>query len=294
MNFTQLKCFVTVAEDLSFTKASERLHFVQSAISNNISHLEEELGVELFVRNSRNVRLSPIGEIFLEDAHKILEIANESRTKCDRWNSGNIGSLTIGYCFAPTIRMALGPLEAFRHNHPNISLELKQLDYHSVLENLAHKDIDILLTRLRTGGQWADLKWALVYNDKYQVVLSKHHKLADRPSIHLRKLAQENFVMMDRKTSTAVFDDVVNLCAKVNYMPKIVAETMDIGSLFVMLELSKGITILPASWKQYFFTEDSLAFLDIEDDEASRTMGFCWSPDNTNAQLHAFLREAGF
>jgi DNA-binding transcriptional LysR family regulator len=294
MNFTQLKCFIVVAEDLSFTKASERLHFVQSAISNNISHLEEELGVELFVRNSRNVRLSPIGKIFLEDARKILEISEESRAKCDRWNQGSIGTLTIGYVFTPTLRKLLKLLDDFQNKHPHISLQLKQLDYHSVAESLVQKDIDILITRMRTGSQWADFKWVPLYKDKYQVILPRKHKLAEKPLIHLQKLTQENFVIMDRKICTGIFDDIVYLCSKVNYMPKIVAETQDIASLFILSELSMGVTIAPVCWKQYFFTKDRLAFIDIDDEEAYRTMGLCWYQGNTNAQLHTFLREMDY
>src|SRR6202044_867426 len=102
MKFRHLEYFVAAAEELNFTHAADRLHVSQPPFSKQIHDLEGELGIDLFERQRKGVRLTLAGKSFLIDARKILEDCEASIKKAQRISRGEIGELTIGYMAALT------------------------------------------------------------------------------------------------------------------------------------------------------------------------------------------------
>lgn len=97
MDIRQLRYFITVAEHLNFTKAANQLYVAQSAISQQIADLEDQVGVKLFIRNKRSVKLTPAGSVFLKEAIEIVEKTSGAIEKAKQTDEGIIGSLSIGF-----------------------------------------------------------------------------------------------------------------------------------------------------------------------------------------------------
>ena len=149
MELRHLRYFVAVATEKSFRRAAERLHIAQPPLSTQIKQFEEELGLPLFERTSRSVRLSPAAENLLPLANSILEAADRLKTAAKQSAEGAIGSLSIGY-----LPSSLGPLLAealrtFHAAHPNVQISLVEQRAPQQIEAILNGSLDIGLTHGR-------------------------------------------------------------------------------------------------------------------------------------------------
>jgi DNA-binding transcriptional LysR family regulator len=125
MNFLQIRYFISVAENMSFTKASQSLYVSQSTISKQIAALEEELGVSLFYRSGRMIALSPAGESLYKDFTRIMKNLEDSVRKAKSLVSGFVGHFKLGILqFLDIGRIIPGLIRDFQLNNPNIQLDL--------------------------------------------------------------------------------------------------------------------------------------------------------------------------
>ena len=127
MELRHLRYFIAVAENGGFAKAALFLHVAQSAISEQIRDLEGELGVSLFDRKNRRIRLTDHGEQFLEDAHAVLASADKAISNVQKSLRGEIGTLTIGFFVGGTGTFFPGLIKEFRHRFKNVQVSLVEM-----------------------------------------------------------------------------------------------------------------------------------------------------------------------
>lgn len=154
MNTTQLECFVQVAQNLSFRRAAEELHLSQPTVSKQVASLEDELGGTLFLRTTREVALTELGESFLRDAREILRLTYEAGDRARRHASGT--SLAIGYSDACEL-MRLSPvLDRLRREHDGFHVALSQGPRDANVTMLLREQLDVVMgfesEALVTGG----------------------------------------------------------------------------------------------------------------------------------------------
>jgi DNA-binding transcriptional LysR family regulator len=148
----QLRVFVAVAQERNFTRAAERLHLAQQAVSKSVAQLERELGVELLERTSHAVRLTEAGEALRADAREVVQAADAAFARARDHGEGLAGSLRIG------ATPAVGPLvlrEAARglHEHaPQLSIALRELRPREIVPSLREGAIDVALARTAVPG----------------------------------------------------------------------------------------------------------------------------------------------
>jgi DNA-binding transcriptional LysR family regulator len=143
MDLGDLTIFRTVAESGGITRAAERLHRVPSNVTTRIGQLESDLGVKLFLREGKKMRLSPAGAILLERAHRLLDLASEAREAVHEDTPR--GLLRLG-AFESTASVWLpGPLSAFHRRYPQIALELHTRSLQDMAAGLAKGDLDVAL-----------------------------------------------------------------------------------------------------------------------------------------------------
>ena len=152
MELRHLRYFVAVAEDLSFSRAAERLLVAQPALSTQIAQLEAELGVLLLDRNRRSVRLTLAGQAFLQDARGLLRAADEAGERVRRVSRGEEGQLTIAFFSAPTMIFLPEIVRHFRSLHPGVSLRLLELTPERQLPALVQGVADLGFTRSLPPG----------------------------------------------------------------------------------------------------------------------------------------------
>ena len=263
------------------------LNVAQSAISEQIKDLEEELGVPLFNRSKRLIKLTYHGEIFLNDAKLILAAVDNAVSNMRKSLSGEIGTLTIGFFVGGT-----GPgfsmiIREFRKRFPGVQLSLAEMAPAVQHRALVAGSIDIGFTR---PVQPADT--AFVRSEHYQTeglfaILHKSHRLAKRRTLSIRELTNEPFVMNDRKYSSSVFDKIISLCANAGFSPRIESVGTVSTGVLALVEAGAGVAILPQGSR--ILGNKELVFIPLSDRDATIDLVTAWSIERENPVVLAFL-----
>lgn len=176
MNTTQLECFVQVADNLNFRRAADELHLSQSTVSKQIASLEDEMGGALFVRSTRSVALSALGDSFLPDAREILRLMYDSAEHARRSLEGR--RLTIGYS-DPTELIRLAPaLRKLHRKDSSLALELRLAPRDVNVEQLARKRLDVVLGYETSSLETSGIMFTRLREDSLSCVVPKDSKLA--------------------------------------------------------------------------------------------------------------------
>jgi DNA-binding transcriptional LysR family regulator len=282
-----LRYFIAVAENGGFGRAAQLLHVAQSAISEQVRDLESELGAALFDRNNRNIRLTAEGEQFLVDAQAVLALAARAAANVQKSLRGEIGTLTIGFfvggtgMFLPTI------LKEFRHRFPEVQVGLVEMAPAMQHQALQAGSIDVGFTRGLPLAQAPTLRSEHFLTERLQAVLSRNHPLAKRRKIEIRELAEERFVLNDRKYSSPTFDKVITLCTEAGFSPRIGATASVSSGVLALVEAGEGVAILPEGAMR--LRTEELVFVPLADRAAFIDLVIAWSPQHETAVLRSFL-----
>jgi len=245
MELKHLTSFLAVAERLSFIRAAEHLHLSQPALSSQIQHLEEELGVTLLYRNRRVVRLTPEGEIFVEEARATLARADQAIERVRKVAQGEVGHLRIAFVSSVAIEIVPGIVTAVRNKLPNVSLDLRNMRSSLQVQGLLNGTVDIGFVRLPLVHD--DLSLQVAHREPFVIVLPKDHALAKRPRLRLADLKREPFVAYGRHWAPGFFDSIVRLCSDAGFTPNIVQETGEMYTAIALVAAGVGVAILPRS-----------------------------------------------
>ncbi|MBM3776900.1 MAG: LysR family transcriptional regulator [Acidimicrobiia bacterium] len=209
MELRHLRYFVAVAEEEHFARAAARLHISAPPLSQQIRDLERELGVSLFERVGRRVRLTPAGRALREDAINVLAEVDRSVRRVQAAARGDYGHLALA--FAETGSLDLVPRFAlrFRERHPDVELELLPMPIHTHIDALRAREITAAVTFGFGEPADADISSQVMYTQRMGLIMSRDHPLAARQRIESRLLAGQPFVWARRDTSP-IFHDYVS------------------------------------------------------------------------------------
>lgn len=289
MELRHLRYFCAVAENRGFSRAARLLHVSQSAISEQIADLEKEIGVPLLLRGRRTAGLTPHGEMFLDEAKKVLAGAAYAVEMAQRSYRGEEGTLRIGFFNGGTGTLAPWLIRDFRRRHPGVRVSLTELIPSLQSQALMDGTLDIGFTRPLDREFREHLRTELLYSDPIVAVLPKSHRLAPGP-VDLRDLAGERFVVVARETSSSLFDKIVSLCAQAGFSPRIVATGSVWSSVVLLVQAGEGIALLPSNLQQKGSSD--LAFCPLTARGASIELVIAWSAAREGAIQKAFLELA--
>jgi DNA-binding transcriptional LysR family regulator len=290
MELRHLRYFTAVAENGGFARTARLLHVSQSAISEQVRDLESELGVQLFNRKNRRIRLTEHGEHFLKDARAILALADKAVANVRKSLRGEIGTLTIGFFIGGTGTFFPSLIKEFRRRFEDVQVSLIELAPAMQHQALQSGVIDIGFTRPVQPADAAFLRSEHFQTERLCAVLLKSHRLAKKRGIFIRELAEERFILNDRKYSPAVFDRVIALCAEAGYSPRISATATVSPGIVALVEAGEGVAILPQGARALSGME--LVFIPLADRTALIDMVIAWSPQHETPVLRSFLELA--
>jgi DNA-binding transcriptional LysR family regulator len=247
MELRHLRYFVAVATEKSFRRAAERLHIAQPPLSTQIKQFEEELGLLLFERTSRWVRLSPAGENLLPLANSILEAADRLKTAAKQSAEGAIGLLSIGY-----LPSSLGPLLAeamrtFHAAHPNVQISLVEQRAPQQIEAILNGSLDIALTHGKVDQ--SELAAELFSEADVAIALHRGHRLARKARIPLESLRGEQLVLLRHELTYGFYDPFFAACTAANVNLPVFQYTNDFVTKLWLVSAGFGVspTMLPSS-----------------------------------------------
>ncbi len=190
--FVQLRSFIAVARELHFGRAAQRLNMTQPPLSRHIQMLERELGVQLLVRTSRSVRLTPAGQVFFNEAKRILQQSEAAVQSAREAASTDRGSLSVGFIGVATYGYLPKLVTALAKELPNVDVTFREMTSAEQLEALAYGRIDLGLVRPLTPEP--DLRAACVMREPLALAIPLDHPLSLRRQPELADLDGEPFI----------------------------------------------------------------------------------------------------
>lgn len=239
-----LRYFVTVAEELHFGRAAERLHLSQPPLSQQIRKLEDILGYPLFVRTSRSVKLTNAGEAYLERARRTLRNVQRDIEETRSIGQGEVGSLHIGFVGSAVLTTLPGIFRTYREAYPRVHFHLHESFTSRVVEGLENGTLDAGI--LRDGDANDMLHVTSLFSEPYVAVLPAAHACARQKSISPAILRDEPFVYYPRSAGARAFEKPLTLFEEYGFRPKIVQEASHWLTILRLVAAGLGVSVAPA------------------------------------------------
>lgn len=283
-DLNQLACFIAVAEELHFGRAAERLCMTQPPLSRQIQLLEHSLGTKLFERNSRSVRLTAAGRVFLTDATRLLQLAEQAATTAQRTSKGKTGRVTLGFTTVMGYELMPRLIAAAQVALPDIDIVLREMTAVNQLDALENNTIDV-------GFLWPlssrlILKHETVFRDPLVVVLPADHPLAIAESIALRELNDLPFVMYTPERGRYFYSLVNGLLVSSGVTPRYVQYLDQILTVVSLVSTGIGVAIVPSSVSR--FHVDHVVFRPIREGSVVAEGRMAWREGHQNPALVNF------
>ena len=266
MELLQLQYFLAVARVEHVTEAARSLHVTQSSLSKTLQRLEEDLGVPLFDRIGRKLRLNEFGSRFLQRAERALFELEQGKQELKHLSSPEQGTLELAVTTASTLPYIL---REFRKKRPHIQFHVQMLTTQEMKTCLYRGEVDFCLSSPPIVGD--DIECKVLFNDPIIVAVPKGHRLADRNSVSLAELKDEWFVGVKRGYSTRDLMDPI--CKSVGFVPKYVYEGDEPARLSALVEAGIGIAFMPSTAR---YPLEEIRYLHVENHELGREIALMW------------------
>jgi LysR family hydrogen peroxide-inducible transcriptional activator len=266
MEIHQLRYFCAVAETGSFTRAAEREQVAQPSLSQQVIKLEEELGVRLFDRLGRTVRLTDLGQLFLPRARVILNELKAAKEEVSDKQVSASGPICVGVI--PTIAPYFLPprISSFCQKFPQASITVFEDVTARLMDRLRAGLIDLAIMALPTRGN--DLECFSLRSERLFAIFPKDHKMARKPSVLLRELKNESFLLL--RDDHCFRETAIEVCKRSRLLPRVVFESGQFSSILAMVGAGLGISIVP---EMALERRPDCSFVLIADERAERTIG---------------------
>ena len=243
MELKQLRYFIAVAEEGHFGRAAEKLHRSQPPVSMQIIKLEDELGVKLFDRNTRTVKLTDAGEVFLGKARAILLATEKAKASVGSASLGLQGNLKVGFVSSAALSLLPLVLKKYKERYPEVQLTLRELTTSE--QHVALKKGDIRVGLVRSSLASAEIDITPVVSEGYLVALPEKHPLAKKYILEINDLANEAIIGSPRALMPSFVDGLVELFTAADLEPNFTQEAVHLQTMVSLVAAEMGVAILP-------------------------------------------------
>jgi len=285
MNFSQIKCFLAAAETMSFTRAADRLYLSQPVLSRQIAAMEDELGIELFIREKKSIRLTPAGDMMAEGLHKLAREYQALVEKATALHKGFAGTLNIGMVegqlICPPYSLALS---GFHDKYPDVRVNLSRHTLAGMQRAILNDEIDIAFAARFNLTNEDELDYIAVGRAQTMLVIPKSHPLADKEGVSLIDFREDTFLTLPETESPFIarFSERV---AKHDFFKPRKLEAPNIGALALWLEAGYGI--FPLNEDHALRNNPNLVVKTMPELEDSIEI-VMWKKDSTNPLIGMF------
>ncbi|NED04173.1 LysR family transcriptional regulator [Streptomyces sp. SID6648] len=289
MELRHLNAFLAVAEELHFGRAAKRLQMAQPPLSQQIRQLEKELGVQLFHRNTRSVRLTSAGETFLEPVRTVLDDLDTAVRAARSAGIGEYGRVTIGFAGASSHETLPRLTRAVRAAHPGLELVMTGQTYaNTALSRVADGSLDLGFVRLPVARP--GVAHRVIDEEELVCALPSDHPLARRDTVPLDVLAGEAFVSFPANSGSTVRDAMTEACENAGFTPRIVQEAPDSYTILALVAAGVGVTLTVTSVQH--IQQNGLVYRPLAGPAVRLRAALAWRADNPSAALRAVLAVA--
>jgi DNA-binding transcriptional LysR family regulator len=245
MNSMQIQCFLKAAQNLNFTESAAEMFISQPAFSHNISTLEEEWGIELFIRNNKrkDTLLTQAGAIMYEGMKNLNDQFENLLQKAQSIYQGKSGTLRIGLIGSDRIdERTLVLFDRFQEKYPSVDLLLRRGSHSELIQWLYNKTIDLSFSLKIdvVDKEWLDYK--MLYDIESVLILNARHPLTQKEGLSLADFREETFVNVSASESPILNAMLKQECEKAGFVPKML-DAPDINAQTLYLESGKGVAV---------------------------------------------------
>jgi len=283
----QFRQFVAVAETLSFRGAAERLRMAQPPLTTAVKRMEAELGVKLFERSSRVVRLTEPGRVFLEEARRTLAQAERASESARRAAQGLVGNLRV--TFVPSIAHDILPriLRAFRQDHPRVHLELSEASSAPQAVALRNDlaDIGLLVPPVADSS---GLIVEPVLHQKLVAAVPAGHRLAAMKTIRLADMRDEPWVLTPPLQAPGFYSRIATACGKAGFAPRVIQQAVQMDTIVGLIAGGLGVCLVPSL---LIYPREGLVFRQVKGPgtPVHYQIAAAWRQNDANPTLAAFV-----
>ena len=284
----RLRYAVAVADELNFTRAAERLGVSQQVLSEQIRRLEDELGLQLFDRTTRQVRVTSHGRQILDQARAVVGAADALRDRARRLASAQAGVVCLGYSRSTAFDTAPRLISAVTEARPELRVEVREVPSRQLPQAVRDGDVDVALSR------WADDTDQLFAHTlrrlRSGVILRAGDALAGRAEVALGDLAGRSLVMHRREDAPARHDATLAACAEAGVEPEIVTARLPFDPLFTDVAEGRGVQIASESIRGAL--PAGLTWVPLASGVLEQRVDLLWDPARAHPARDAFVDEA--
>jgi DNA-binding transcriptional LysR family regulator len=281
----ELRWFVEVAERQQVTRAAGELHISQPALSRALARLQRQVGIDLFDRQGRNLRLNRYGEVYLAHVRRALaELDGGQRALLDIAGTDH-GLVPLG--FAPTLSTWLVPalLSEFRKVHPGAEFQLSQDTVKSLVDALHDGAVDLVIS---PRPHESTLGWRALGSERLALAVPPGHRLAHRKRVRLADAAAEPFVML--KHAFDFRDLVEELCIQAGFEPQSAFEAEDVASARALVAAGLGVAVVPPVHGTGADLARGAHHIELSDPTATRSLGIVWDKRRYRSPITELFR----
>jgi len=275
----QLRCFTTVATELNFRRAAERLNMTQPPLSRQIQLLEHHLGVELFTRSTRSVALTAAGRAFFIEAQTLLEHAQQAALAARRIAEGDIGSVTISFVGSAVYEFLPKVIAEARLNQPHVKISLTEMNTYSQHEALRARRIDLGIVRaplLQAGYETECL-----VREPFVLAVPGSHPLASVAAVSVQDLDAQPFLMYSHSAYPPFNELLTGTLRSAQVAPEYVQWLGSSLTILALVNAGMGLALVPRCATNVVFK--NVAFRDIDLGEGVQSeLHLVWRSDNDN------------
>jgi DNA-binding transcriptional LysR family regulator len=245
MELRHLRYFTTLAEELHYGRAAERLFIAQPALSKQIAALERELGVSLFDRSRRRVDLTSSGKLLLPEAQRLVELSKRFVEHGRRIRHGQVGTLRVGYTATVAEAMLSELLHAHHERCPDVLWSVHERSSQRALDDLRDGIFDAVFLRSTTSPD--DLDVITVREEPAVLAVPIGHAMAAVDRVRFADLRDQPLVMMTRQVEPQAYDHAIAICAAAGFSPGVVHEADSVQTSLSMVASGLGLAVVTSS-----------------------------------------------
>ena len=255
MELRHLRYFIAVAEELSFSKAAELLHTAQPSLSQQIRQLEDDIGVELFDRQKRQIALTSAGLAYLAEARQIIAQIDTAALHAREAGHGLRGELRVGFSFSAMMWTLPSAIRSYRRDHPNVRLRLRALALSEIVDALRHHEIDAAIFLAQPDlHRFGDLNARVIATVETGAIVPAGHRLAQRSSFPIEEIAGDTLILYARAVGD-LYDHVLAQCRARGFTPARIEEVDRVETILGLVAAGEGISIVPRIYQTLGFRD---------------------------------------
>ncbi len=277
--------FLALAEELNYHKAADRLYISQPGLSRQIKAMEEMLGVSLFARDSRSVRLTPAGAYLKSKTIDILNALSHIEEEVVLVDKGKLGQLRIGFLGSAMQTIIPELLVSLNHDSPLVETTLQEMSNQEQIEAILSRKIDIGFVRipeLPSSLDKCDLS-----EDHFILAIPSDYPLDESAFHSIKQVSHEPFILFSSDYSPHYYQTIMSIFDQAGFRPSISHKTVHAQTIFKLVEQKLGLAIVPQSLKEGFDLD--IKFLAIPHANQKSTLSAVWLKNHENSCLNRML-----